>query len=107
MLAKDILVEIQAAQLEVMQLESDLGKIRKISPDKDTNESIEKDTRTSVRMLFEAVKQARQKLEDLENTDWERPVKTYICNTKGCKGIAPNRNGLCNKCVQDSKEQGF
>lgn len=105
MLAKDILMEIEAARTEVKQLESDLGKIRKISPDNEDDPS--KDTRTSVRMLYQVLQQAKHKLEDLENIDWERPVKTYICNTTGCKGIAPNRNGLCNKCVQNSGEQGF
>lgn len=105
MLAKDILVEIEAARAEVKQLESDLGKIRKISPDNEDDPS--KDTRTSVRMLYQVLQAAKHKLEDLENTDWERPVKTYKCNTTGCKGIAPNRNGLCNKCVQNSGEQGF
>lgn len=105
MLAKDILVEIITAANEVKQLDSDLGKIRKISPDNEDDPS--KDTRTSVRLLYRELQAAKHKLEDLENTDWERPVKTYICSTTGCKGIAPNRNGLCNKCVQVKGEQGF
>lgn len=106
MLAKDILVEIEVARAEVKQLESDLGKIRRISPDNERDDP-SKDTRTSVRLLHNAWLAAKNKLEDLENIDWERPVKTYKCSNIGCKGIAPNRNGLCNKCVQSSGEQGF
>jgi len=75
MLAKDILVEIEASRAEVKQLESDLGKIRKISPDGAERDDPSKDTRTSVRLLYQALQTARHKLEDLENTDWERPVK--------------------------------
>lgn len=72
MLAKDILVEIQAAQAEVTQLESDIRTLRK---DKNWEEGIEKDERSSVKALYRILTQARHTLMVLEHTDWERPVK--------------------------------
>ena len=74
MLAKDILIEIEVARKELNSLKTDLGKIRKVSPDSEKDDP-SKDTRTSVRLLWKAVQQAEFRLEDLENTDWERPVK--------------------------------